>query len=95
MFVQIVQFESTLSKEELMAVARKRLPQYKAKPGLLQKYYIKGSKPNHYGGVYIWDSMESLEANRESDLAKSIPNEYKVVGQPSVEIHEAVIQLRE
>lgn len=51
--------------------------------------------PNHYGGIYVWDSVESLSAYRESDLAASIPAAYKIRGKPTVEILDAVFQLRE
>lgn len=93
--VQIVRFESALSEEEVLATANERAPRFRAMQGLLQKYYVKVGQPNQYGGIYVWDSMESLKAYRESDLAASIPEAYKVVGQPSVEILETMFQLRE
>lgn len=95
MILLIVKFESALSEDEVWAVAKERLPQFRAIPGLVQKYYVKGGKPNQYGGVYVWDSMESLNAYRESDLAASIPAAYKVVGEPVTEILDAVFPLRE
>lgn len=95
MIVQFVQFETTLSEEEVMAVAKERQPQFQAIPGLVQKYYLKLNKPNHYGGFYIWDSPESLAAFRASDLAKTIPAAYRVVGAPDVDIHELLFPLRE
>jgi heme-degrading monooxygenase HmoA len=95
MIVQIVRFETTLSEEKVLATAKERAPQFKAMPGLLQKYYVKLGQPNQYGGIYIWDSMESLSSYRESDLAASIPEAYKVVGPPSIEIFDTLFQLRE
>lgn len=94
MIIQTVKFKTALSKEEVWAKAKERLPQFQAIPGLLQKYYIKLDQPNHYGGVYIWDSKESLSAYRNSDLAKSIPKAYQVVGTPSIEITEVLFPLR-
>jgi len=44
---------------------------------LLQKLYIKDESTGHFGGVYIFDSKESLEAFRNSDLSKSIGDAYK------------------
>lgn len=95
MIIQIVKFESALSEEEVMATAKERAAQFKAMPGLLQKYYVKVGQPNQYGGIYIWDSMESLNSYRESYLAASIPEAYKVLGQPTVEIFDTLFQLRE
>jgi heme-degrading monooxygenase HmoA len=93
--VLVVTFESALSEDEVLAVARERLDRFRALPGLVQKYYIKGEKPNRYGGVYVWDSVESLNAYRASDLAASIPAAYKAVGPPTVQTFECMFPLRE
>jgi len=86
MIVQFVQFETSLSEKEVLAVAEERLPQFRAIPSLVQKYYLKLDKPDHYGGLYIWDSPEAMARYRDSDLAKSIPSAYKIVGAPDVRI---------
>lgn len=95
MVIQIVTFESELSEEGVLAVAQERIESFRALPGLIQKYYVKLPSPNSYGGVYIWDSMESLSAYRDSDLASSIPAAYKVRGTPQVEIFRSLFPLRE
>lgn len=95
MIIQIVSFESELPEEEVVAVARERAGEFRALKGLVQKYYVKLAEPNRYGGVYLWDSMESLSAYRESDLAAGIPQAYKVKGTPTVEILDTLFQLRE
>jgi len=95
MIIQIVKFETTLSEDEVMAIANERADRFRALPGLLQKYYVKLDRANHYGGVYIWDSAESMAAFRESDLAASIPTAYKVKGKPDIEILHTLFQLRE
>ncbi len=92
--IQIVKFETELSEDEVLATARDRLGDFRALPGLIQKYYVKLSEPNRYGGVYIWDSIESLSKFRASELAASIPREYKVKGEPKVEILDALFELR-
>jgi hypothetical protein len=53
MIVQFIHFETSLSEKELLAVAEERLPQFRAIPSVVQKYYLKLDKPNHYGGFYI------------------------------------------
>ena len=95
MIIQIIRVESTLLEDELVAVARERADRFRALPGLIQKYYVKLGQPNHYGGVYVWDSMESLEAYRESDLAATIPAAYKATGAPMIETLDGLFQLRE
>lgn len=95
MVIQVVKFGTTLSEDEVLAIANERVDQFRAIPGLLQKYYYRVGQSNQYGGVYVWDSMESLNAFRESDLAASIPSAYKVVGPPTVEVLNGLFQLRE
>jgi heme-degrading monooxygenase HmoA len=95
MVIQIVKFESALSEEEVLATAKERAAQFQAIRGLLQKYYVKVGQSNQYGGIYLWDSMESLNSYRESDLAASIPEAYEVTGPPTVEIFDTLFQLRE
>ena len=93
-FMQIVRLKSNLSEEELLKRAREREPQFKAISGILQKYYIKLGD-NEYGGVYIWDSMESIMEFRQSELAASIPQAYEVIAPPEITISEVMFQLRD
>lgn len=95
MIIQSIKFKTTLSENEVMAIAKERLPQFLEVPGLVQKYYIKTGEENGYGGVYVWDSEESMKAFRETDLAKSIPQAYKVDGAPDINISEIFITLRD
>ena len=95
MVIQKIEFKSRLSEEEIIRIARDREPQFKAISGLIQKYYVKPHKDDHYGGIYVWDSVESLKAFRESELAKSIPEAYGVVGAPHIEMLDILFQLRE
>lgn len=95
MIIQFVSFELALSEEEVAAVTEERVEQFRALPGLVQKYYVKLRRPNHYGGVYVWDSEESMSAYRESELATSIPAAYETVGTPRVEVLDTFFQLRE
>jgi len=93
MILQMIKLKTNLSEAELLRRAHERAPRFKATPGLLQKYYIK-IDVNHYGGVYVWDSPESLQAHRDSDLAKSIPDAYEIVEAPSIELMNILFQLR-
>ena len=91
----LVKAKTELTKEEFLKIARERESQFEAIPGLIQKYYIKTSSPGEYGGVYIWDSMESFKKYKESELAATIAKAYKTIGPPSTEIMDILFELRE
>lgn len=95
MIMQIIKFRSTLSLEEVQKMAQKRKEEFLSVPGLVQKYYFKSEEPGHYGGVYIWDSKESVAAYRNSELAASIPQAYKLMGPPEIDVLEVAFTLRE
>jgi hypothetical protein len=95
MILQIVRLKSRLSEEVLMEKAREREPQFRALPGLLQKYYVKMDTPGQFGGIYVWDSRDSLMEFRKTDLAASIPEAYEVVEAPDIEILDILFQLRD
>jgi heme-degrading monooxygenase HmoA len=95
MIMQIVNLKSPLSEEELLSKAHERAPQFRAIPGLLQKYYLNRPGDGEYAGVYVWDSRESLAAFRESELARSIPAAYQVTEPPVIEVSEIMFPLRE
>ena len=92
--MQMVRFKTKLSETELLKVAKERKPQFKAITGILQKYYLKLGD-NEYGGVYVWDSMESLQTFRVSALAASIPEAYQVIEPPTIEVMDILFELRE
>ena len=94
MIIQTVKFNSMLSEAEVQRVMEERAPQFRAIPGLLQKYYLRDIQTGEVGAVYIWDSEESFRAYRQSDLARTIAGAYKAVGQPRVEIFETIMTLR-
>ncbi len=95
MIIQIIKLRSSLSEEELLKTAREREPNFKAIPGLLQKYYVKFTQTDQIGGIYVWDTKESLEAYRKSELASSIPQAYKVIETPDIETLDVLFQLRQ
>ena len=95
MIIQIVKLKSNLPEEELLRRAREREPQFKAITGLLQKYYVKLPGDGGYGGIYIWDSPESLKSYRESELASSIPEAYEIIAPPNIELLNVLFTLRE
>lgn len=95
MIMQIIRFQSNLALEEVRKTAQERAEEFLAVPGLIQKYYFRSEKTGEYGGVYLWDSKESLAAYRDSELAAAIPKAYKLQGPPDIEICEVAFALRE
>lgn len=71
------------------------MEEFRAFPGLLQNYYVTLPEPNQYGGIYLWDSKESLATCRESELAASIPAAYEAKGSPEIDAFDVLFQLRE
>ncbi len=92
--IQIIKLKTSLKEDEVLKIAKERAPQFKAIPGLVQKYYVRASPPHHFAGIYIWDSMESLKAYHESELAASIPQAYKLLEAPEIEILDVMFELR-
>jgi hypothetical protein len=95
MIMQIVTFKSGLSDEEAVRTMDERAPQYRALPGLLQKLYFKDPETGEYGGLYVWKDEQALAEFRRSELAKSIPEAYRVEGEPRRKTLDVVYVLRE
>ena len=95
MILQIVKLRSELSEDELLKIAHERAPQFRALEGLIQKYYVRRDGPGEYAGIYVWDSRESLDAFRDSELAASIAKAYRVIEPPVVEVNEVLFPLRD
>jgi heme-degrading monooxygenase HmoA len=94
MIIQFIKLKSSLAEEQLLEIARKRESQFREIPGLVQKYYTKTNEPEEYAGIYIWDSSESMQAFRESELAASIPEAYELVEKPDISLFDVMFQLR-
>jgi heme-degrading monooxygenase HmoA len=94
MVIKVVMFKSALSEPEVMRAIEARAPEYREMPGLLQKYYVKDPHTGDYGGIYLWDSPEAMRQFEDSLLYKTIPEAYRVVGRPRVEVLDVVYTLR-
>ena len=93
--IQVIRIESTLTRDGVMEVATDRAHQFRETPGLVQKFYFETGEPNHYGGLYVWESREAMMAFLQSDLAKTMGQAYELTGPPTVELLNVVFQLRE
>ena len=95
MIIRLVKFKSALSDSEVLNLYDQRAPQYRKLRGLIQKYYIKDKQTGEHGAVYLWDSMQAMEEFQQSELSRSIPETYKIIGQPRMEVIDVVYTLRE
>jgi hypothetical protein len=77
MVIHIVRFRSALPEERIAELFRARASEYLGIPGLLQKYYLR-FRSGEYGGVYVWDSVVSMERFMAGELARSICEVYRV-----------------
>lgn len=91
----LVRFTSSLSEEELWKTVEERKPSFREVPGLVQKFYLEPRSGAGIGGLYVFDSPESLEQFRKTELARSIPEAYAVEGQPDMdrfEVHSTLYE---
>ena len=90
-----IRFKTSLSSDEMERRYKERLPEFRALPGLVQKYYLYDPSTDEWGGFYLWDSQASLDEYMASDLRKSIPDVYQIVGAPRLETANVIDRLRE
>jgi hypothetical protein len=86
--------KSNLPREEIERRYKERLPEFRAFPGLLQKYYSYDESTGEWAGIYLWDSEASLAKYLESDLRRSIADAYELTEPPRVERFPIVEVLR-
>jgi hypothetical protein len=75
--VLFVRIKSGLEFEELEQRLQARKPGFLEVPGLLQKIYGHDPASGDICGIYLFASREALEAYRDTELAKSIPQAYE------------------
>ena len=70
--IQLVRFASRLTYDEVMERFEARSDRYREVPGLLQKYYVHYTETDEYGGVYVWDSDDSLQKWPKTNLSGTL-----------------------
>jgi len=93
-FILTVKFKSHLSHEEALTVLEERISDFRALPGLIQKYYGHEQSTGEYTGVYIWESAEAMRAYQESELSRTIAAAYQVTEPPRIEVFNLFETLR-
>src|SRR5262245_26051316 len=90
--IQFVKFSSPLTEDEILAKMERRAPEFRRVPGLLQKFYGREVETGDTCGIYVFDSLESLHAFRQTELARTIPSAYQVES-PRIEVFELLFPL--
>ncbi len=94
MIIQIIRYKSGLPRDEVDRRFKDRSDGYRQVPGLIQKYYVRFAETDEYGGIYVWDSVESLDAWKAGNLSGTLAETYHVEGEPSRELAEVMLVLR-
>jgi hypothetical protein len=83
-----------LSIEEIMEIAESRADEFRALPGLTQKYYLHDPETGEVGGCYLWDSAEDLDEYKRSELSASIAEAYQAESEPRIDVLRILMPLR-
>jgi hypothetical protein len=95
MLIHFVRFTIQMPKEEVRRIMEERAPRFRREvPGLVQKYYGYESESGTFCGCYIFDSEESRQAFRQSELARTIPDAYQAE-EMRIEAYEVLFPLYE
>jgi heme-degrading monooxygenase HmoA len=90
----LVRFDSNMDDEDVLAMFEARADQYRSLPGLVEKIYLRFEETGEFGALYVWESRQALLAFRETDLARSIPDAYRVSAPPHSELAEVCLVVR-
>jgi heme-degrading monooxygenase HmoA len=95
MSVLTIFYKSALNIERVKELFRERASKYRSVPGLVQKFYVHDPTTDEVGGIYMFDTLEHMEAFRKSDLAKSIRETYRSLEPPTIRSLDVVQALRD
>lgn len=91
--IELVRFASRLTADEVLERFEDGSGKYRQVPGLLQKYYIHSPATDEYGGVYVWDTEDSLQAWRETYPLSTLAGTYQVKDEPHRELLDVMVVL--
>jgi len=91
--VLFVRIKSSLEFEELERRLLERKPGFLEVPGLVQKIFGHDPASGDLCGIYFFESREALDAYRDTELAKSIPEAYEATDVRR-EVFEELYRLR-
>ena len=91
--VLFVRIRSDVAFDELEPRMLERRPSFLDVPGLVQKIYGRDPASGDMCGIYFFESRAALEAYRDSELAKTIPQAYEATDVRR-EVFEVLFPLR-
>ena len=94
MVIHFVRFKTPFAREEIRRIMEERASRMREVAGLVQKYYGYEPESGAFCGCYIFDSEESRQAFRQSELARTIPVAYQAE-EVRVEAYEVLFPLYE
>jgi heme-degrading monooxygenase HmoA len=81
MYVQIVQFGlKGMTDAEFGKLCEEVAPTVAAFPGLISKVFLADPATDTYGGVYVWQNAQDMEAYAKSDFFTAIANHPSFTG---------------
>ena len=73
MHIQFITFSlKGISEEDYAKLAESVALTFAAMPGLVSKAWLANSETNTYGGAYVWQDREAMEAYAETDIFKAM-----------------------
>jgi heme-degrading monooxygenase HmoA len=73
MHVQIVNFNlKDMTDAGFRSMADEVAPAFASVPGLISKIWLADVGKNTYGGVYVWQDADAMQAYLASDLGKGV-----------------------
>ena len=93
MIIELVRFGSRRTYDEVLERFEAGSDKYRQVPGLLQKYYVHYPETDEYGGVYVWDSEDALQAWRKIYPLSTLTGTYQVKGEPHREVLDVMVVL--
>jgi hypothetical protein len=94
MVIHFVRIKAPLAAEEIRQIMERRAPRFREVAGLVQKYHGYEPESGAFCGCYIFDSKDSRQAFRQSELARTIPVAYQAE-EVLVEAYEVLFPLYE
>lgn len=90
-----VLFRTDMAGDDALQKVEETKDVFRRVPGLQQKYYVRDPATGEMGGVYVFDSRESLERFRASGISQKALRSFKLVGPPAIRVFEIATALFE
>lgn len=78
-------YRSRLPENRVLELYGERAGRYRAAPGLVEKHYLHDAATHRYGGVYLWETREAMEAYWTPERLADLKETYAMEGEPRIE----------